>query len=122
MSALLTTVRGTSIVQETIFEQRFRHLDEIRRMGAHVRVMDRTAIIEGVQDLYGAPVTATDLRAGAALVIAALMAEGVTEISGVEYIMRGYERFDEKLRSLGAHIERVREGTPVPAGGFLPNI
>jgi UDP-N-acetylglucosamine 1-carboxyvinyltransferase len=67
-------------------------------------------------------VNATDLRAGAALVIAALMAEGVTEISGVEYIMRGYERFDEKLRSLGALIERVREDRPASMGGFLPNI
>ena len=106
MSALLTTVRGTSIVQETIFEQRFRHLDEIRRMGAHVRVMDRTAIIEGVQDLYGAPVTATDLRAGAALIIAGLMARGVTEIYEPGYIDRGYEHIEEKLRSLGANIRR----------------
>ena len=106
MSALLTTVPGTSIVQETIFEQRFRHLDEIRRMGAHVRVMDRTAIIEGVQDLYGAPVTATDLRAGAALIIAGLMARGVTEIYEPGYIDRGYEHIEEKLRSLGADIRR----------------
>jgi UDP-N-acetylglucosamine 1-carboxyvinyltransferase len=106
MSALLTTVKGTSIVQETIFEQRLRHLDEIRRMGAHVRVMDRTAIIEGVPELYGAPVTATDLRAGAALIIAGLMARGVTEIYEPGYIDRGYEHIEDKLRSLGAVIHR----------------
>ena len=106
MSALLTTARGTSVIQETIFEQRFRHLDEIRRMGAQVRVMDRTAIIEGVPQLYGAPVTATDLRAGAALVVAGLMAKGVTEIYEPEYIDRGYEHIEEKLCSLGADIHR----------------
>jgi len=85
-------------------------------------VIETTAIITGVDRLVGARVNATDLRAGAALVIAALMAEGVTEISGVEYIMRGYERFDEKLRSLGAHIERYREGQSSSRGAFLPNI
>ena len=106
MSALLTTVKGTSIVVETLFEQRFRHLDELRRMGAQVRVVDRTAIIDGVQELYGAPLTATDLRAGAALVIAGLMAHGVTEIYEPEYIDRGYEHIEEKLRSIGAVIRR----------------
>lgn len=106
MSALLTTARGTSIIQETIFEQRFRHLDEIRRMGAHIRVMDRTAIIEGVPELYGAPMTASDLRAGAALIIAGLMAHGTTEIYEPEYIDRGYEHIEDKLRSLGAVISR----------------
>lgn len=106
MSALLTTAHGTSIIQETLFEQRFRHLDEIRRMGADVRVMDRTAIITGVPELYGSPLTATDLRAGAALVIAGLMAKGVTEIYEPGYIDRGYEHIEEKLRSLGAVISR----------------
>lgn len=106
MSALLTTAKGTSLVTETIFEQRFRHLDEIRRMGAHVRVMDRTAIIEGVPDLYGAPMTASDLRAGAALIIAALMARGTSEIYEPSYIDRGYEHIEDKLRSLGAEIRR----------------
>lgn len=106
MSALLTTARGTSIVQETIFEQRFRHLDEIRRMGADIRVVDRMAIINGVDDLYGAPLTATDLRAGAALVVAGLMARGITEIYEPGYIDRGYEHIEEKLRSLGAVISR----------------
>ena len=106
MSALLTTAKGTSLVTETIFEQRFRHLDEIRRMGAHVRVMDRTAIIEGVPDLYGAPMTASDLRAGAALIVAALMARGTSEIYEPGYIDRGYEHIEDKLRSLGADIRR----------------
>ena len=106
MSALLTTAKGTSLVTETIFEQRFRHLDEIRRMGAHVRVMDRTAIIEGVSELYSAPMTATDLRAGAALIIAGLMARGVTEIYEPEYIDRGYDHIENKLCSLGAVISR----------------
>ena len=106
MSALLTTAKGTSLVTETIFEQRFRHLDEIRRMGAHVRVMDRTAIIEGVSELYGAPMTASDLRAGAALIVAALMARGTSEIYDPYYIDRGYEHIEDKLRSLGAEIRR----------------
>ncbi|MBQ9308127.1 MAG: UDP-N-acetylglucosamine 1-carboxyvinyltransferase [Clostridia bacterium] len=106
MCALLTTAHGTSIVQETIFEQRFRHLDELSRMGAQVRVMDRTAIIEGVGQLYGAPVTTTDLRAGAALLVAGLMAQGTTEIYELEYIDRGYEHIEDKLRSLGADIRR----------------
>ncbi len=106
MTALLTTAKGTSIVTETIFEQRFRHLDEIRRMGAHVRVMGRSAIIEGVSELYGAPMTATDLRAGAALIIASLMARGTSEIYEPGYIDRGYEHIEDKLRSLGAEIRR----------------
>ena len=106
MSALLTTAKGTSIVTETIFEQRFRHLDEIRRMGAHIRVMGRSAIIEGVSDLYSAPMTATDLRAGAALIIASLMARGTSEIYEPGYIDRGYEHIEDKLRSLGAEIRR----------------
>ena len=106
MSALLTTAKGTSIVTETIFEQRFRHLDEIRRMGAHVRVMGRSAIIEGVPELYSAPMTATDLRAGAALIIASLMARGTSEIYEPAFIDRGYEHIEDKLRSLGAEIRR----------------
>ena len=107
LSALLTIARGTSIVTETIFENRFRFLDELRKMGANVRVIESSAIISGVDRLVSARVNATDLRAGAAMVIAALMADGETEIGGVEYILRGYERFDEKLRRLGACVERV---------------
>lgn len=106
MSALLTKAAGDSVVIETIFESRLKHLNEMRRMGAHVRILEQTAIIEGVSELYGAPVTATDLRAGAALVIAGLMAKGTTEIYEPGYIERGYEHIEEKLRSLGADIRR----------------
>ena len=107
LSALLTVANGTSIVTETIFEARFRFLDELRKMGANVRTIESSAIITGVNHLVGSRVNATDLRAGAAMVIAGLMAEGVTEIGGVSYILRGYERIDEKLKMLGAHIERI---------------
>ena len=107
LSALLTIANGTSIVTETIFENRFRFLDELRKMGANVRVIESSAMITGVDRLVGARVNATDLRAGASMVIAGLMAEGVTEIGGVGYILRGYERIDEKLVRLGAHIERI---------------
>lgn len=106
MSAMLTRANGDSIVIETIFESRFKHLIEMQRMGARVRILDQTAIIEGVPELYGAPVTATDLRAGAALVIAGLMAKGVTEIYEPAFIERGYEHIEEKLRALGADIRR----------------
>ncbi|MBE5773812.1 MAG: UDP-N-acetylglucosamine 1-carboxyvinyltransferase [Clostridiales bacterium] len=109
LSALLTVAKGTSIVTETIFESRFRFLDELRKMGADVRVIENTAIINGVERMVGARVRATDLRAGAAMIIAALMSQGVSEISGVEYILRGYERIDEKLRKLGASIEHIKE-------------
>lgn len=107
MSALLTTARGTSMVTENIFEQRFRHLMEIQRMGASIRIVDRVAIIEGVTNLFGASVYITDLRAGAALVVAGLMGEGVTEIANTQYIDRGYENLEYKLVSLGADIRRV---------------
>lgn len=108
MTALLCMASGNSTVSETIFEQRFKHLDELRRMGARIKLMDRTVLIEGVQDLYGAPVTVTDLRAGAALIVAGLMAKGITEIYETTYIDRGYERIEEKLRQLGAEIHREK--------------
>lgn len=106
MTALLCMASGTSTVAETIFEQRFKHLDELRRMGAQIKLMDRTVLIDGVREMYGAPVTVTDLRAGAALVVAGLMAKGVTEIYETSFIDRGYERIMEKLRHLGADIRR----------------
>ena len=106
LSAMLTMAKGTSIVNETIFENRFKHLNEIARMGAQVRILDQTAVIEGVPELIAAPVTATDLRAGAALVVAGLMAKGVTEIYEPVYITRGYEHLEEKLCAMGAHIWR----------------
>ena len=102
MTAMLASVPGSSYVTETIFENRFRYVDELRRMGANIRVLERTAIVEGVPQLRGTRITATDLRAGAAMIVAALIAEGRSEIKGVKYIMRGYERIDEKLRLLGA--------------------
>lgn len=108
MTALLCTSCGPSVINETIYESRFKYADELLRMGANIRVMDRIAIVEGVDRLTGCRVHATDLRAGAALVVAALGCEGVAEISGVRYIDRGYEGMEDKLRSLGAHIERVR--------------
>jgi UDP-N-acetylglucosamine 1-carboxyvinyltransferase len=107
LSALLTIARGTSIVTETVFENRFRFLDELRRMGANVRVIETTAIITGVDQLVGARINATDLRAGAAMVIAGLTANGVTDIGGVDYIQRGYENMDQKLIALGARIEQI---------------
>jgi len=110
MSALLTTARGKSRIEEPIYENRLRHLIQISRMGAQVNILDNIAIIEGVTDLHGAPITATDLRAGAALVIAGLMAKGVTEIYEPHFIDRGYENIEAKLRSLGAVISREKGG------------
>ena len=107
-SALLSIADGTSVITETIFEQRYRHLDELRKMGAINDFTDRVAMIDGVKKLYGTDVEAHDLRGGAALVIAGLMAEGKTTITGVQYIDRGYEKIVEKLQSLGADIERVK--------------
>jgi UDP-N-acetylglucosamine 1-carboxyvinyltransferase len=105
--AALTVAKGTSIITETIFENRFKHVDELGRMGAKIKVEGRTAIIRGVPKLSGAIVAAQDLRAGAALVLAALAAEGVSEIEQVYHIDRGYEALEERLRKLGASIRRV---------------
>lgn len=109
MTAFLSVAEGTSVVTETIWDGRFKHVDELKRMGMRVRVESRTAVIEGVRRLSGAPVVASDLRAGAALVVAGLMAEGETEISGVSHIDRGYEDMEGRLRSLGADIARAGE-------------
>ena len=103
----LTLAEGTSIVTESIFENRFKYADELSRMGANIKVEGNTAIIDGVEKLTGARVSAPDLRAGAALVIAGLAAEGFTVVDDIVYIQRGYERFEDKLRSLGAEVERV---------------
>lgn len=107
ISTALTMADGMSIVTESIFENRFRYVDELSKMGAKIRVEGNTAIIEGVPQLTGATLTAPDLRAGAALVIAALAAEGFSVVDDIVYIQRGYEAFDEKLRSIGAQIELV---------------
>ena len=109
MCALLSTSHGTSVVMENIFPQRYMHVAELKRMGAQMRLEGATAVIDGVDRLLGAPVMASDLRASAALVLAGLKAEGITEVSRVYHIDRGYERLDEKLSELGAHIERVKE-------------
>ena len=108
MCALLSTNRGKSSVTENIFPQRYMHVAELKRMGAEVRLEGATAVIQGVDSLLGAPVMASDLRASAALVLAGLKADGVTEVSRVYHIDRGYEHLDEKLQELGAHIERVK--------------
>ncbi len=100
---------GTSFITETIFENRFMHVSELARMGANLSTHDRTAVIHGVKSLKGAPVSATDLRAGAAMVLAGLFAEGKTEISQVYHIDRGYEDLTGRLKKLGAEIERIEE-------------
>ena len=103
----LAIAKGTSIVTESIFENRFKYVDELIRMGADIKVEGNTAVIYGTQKLMGARVSAPDLRAGAALVIAGLAAEGITIVDDIVYIQRGYENFEQKLRGLGAEIERV---------------
>ncbi|MCI0181770.1 MAG: UDP-N-acetylglucosamine 1-carboxyvinyltransferase [Acidibacillus sp.] len=107
--SLLTMAQGVSVISETIFEDRFQHVSELQRMGASIKVDIRTAFIRGVTELTGAIVEATDLRAGAALAIAGLAAEGSTILERVHHIDRGYEGFELQLRELGAHIRRVRE-------------
>lgn len=106
-STLLTLAEGTSIVTDDIFDNRFRYVAELRRMGADISVDGKVAVIEGVGKLNGAPVVATDLRAGAAMVIAGLAADGVTEVADIHYIERGYESIEKKLQMLGADIKRV---------------
>jgi UDP-N-acetylglucosamine 1-carboxyvinyltransferase len=108
LCALLSTTRGQSSITENIFPQRYMHIAELKRMGANMELEGATARIEGVDQLLGAPVMASDLRASAALVLAGLKAEGITEVSRVYHIDRGYEHLDEKLSELGAQIERVK--------------
>ena len=103
---LLATSYGTSIITESIFENRFMQVGEFKRMGADIKIEGRSAVIEGVSRLTGAQVRATDLRAGAALVLVALQAEGTTEISDIYHIDRGYQNLDVQLNRLGATIER----------------
>lgn len=106
LTSLLTGAEGTSMVTDTIYSARFKHIDELRRMNANIKVEGRSAIINGPLQLQGAKVKASDLRAGAALVIAGLMAEGVTEVTGLEHIDRGYSHLVDKLNGLGATIWR----------------
>ena len=109
ITVALALAKGTSIVTESIFENRFKYVDELARMGANIKVEGNTAIIDGVGQYTGAQISSPDLRAGAALVLAGLAADGFTVVEDVHFIERGYECFEEKLRSLGAMIERVRD-------------
>jgi UDP-N-acetylglucosamine 1-carboxyvinyltransferase len=106
--ALLTLVDGNSMITETVFENRLGHVPELVRMGADIRVKGNTAVIQGVPLLSGAPVTGTDLRASAALVIAGLAARGKTTIQGLHHLDRGYDNIEHKLRQLGARVERIQ--------------
>ncbi len=105
--ALMTVASGTSVVTETVFENRFMHVDELKRMGANIKIDGRSAVVEGVTKLTGCPVKATDLRAGAALVLAGLVAQGKTEVGYIHHIDRGYDNIVDKLRGIGADIVRV---------------
>ncbi len=109
MMALLLKAQGTSIITETVFENRFMHVEEFKRMNANIKIEGRTAIIEGNANLVGSRVEATDLRAGAALVIAGLVSEGETEVTGLHHIDRGYVDLVSKLQGLGADLERIDE-------------
>jgi UDP-N-acetylglucosamine 1-carboxyvinyltransferase len=111
--ALMTQARGTSIVSEAVFENRFRHVAELHKLGANVIVNGRSAVVTGPAPLRGTPVRVPDIRSGAALVIAGLCAEGTTELDGVYHLDRGYERLEEKFRGLGADVERVAVGPAV---------
>jgi UDP-N-acetylglucosamine 1-carboxyvinyltransferase len=113
MSVMLSVAKGTSTVTEGIWDNRFRYVDELAKMGANIQVDGQVAVIEGVRELQPAPLRASDLRAGAALVVAALMANGTSEIDEISHIERGYERIVEKLQGLGADIRRVERGPVV---------
>jgi len=101
----MTTAKGTSMVVENIFENRYKYVQELARMGAKINIEGRTAVIKGTKRIHGTAVKATDLRGGAALVLEGLMAKGTTTVQNIEYILRGYEKFDEKLRKIGANIK-----------------
>ena len=105
-ASMLTIAKGTSIVVENIFENRYKYTQELNKMGAKITVESKTAIIRGTKKLYGAEVNATDLRGGASLVLAGLAAKGSTRINNIEYILRGYDNLDKKLNKLGARIEK----------------
>ena len=103
---LLSISDGISYINEGVFDSRFQYTEELKKLGAKIRVEGKTAVFEGVESLNGCPVTACDLRAGAALIIAGLVANGTTEISGIEHVDRGYENIENKFRALGANITR----------------
>jgi UDP-N-acetylglucosamine 1-carboxyvinyltransferase len=109
MTAMMSIASGLSVIKETVFENRFMHIGELKRMGADITIDGRCAIVRGVRSLSGAPLMATDLRASASLILAGLVAEGKTDVSRIYHLDRGYERIEEKLKGLGARIERVKE-------------
>lgn len=109
MGVVLSLANGTSIINESIWDSRFQYTEELNKMGAKITAQGKSAVFEGVKKLSGAPVYSSDLRAGAALVIAGTAAEGVTEIYNLEHIDRGYENIEEKFRKIGAQIKRVNE-------------
>lgn len=108
LATALTTAKGTSMIVENLFENRYKYTQELIRMGAKITIEGKTAVIKGIRKLYGANVKATDLRGGAALVMAGLVAKGDTKIENIEYILRGYDKFDQKLRNLGADIQLIK--------------
>ena len=109
MMAVCSVAEGTSVITDTIYLDRFTHIPELARLGAKIELKGNTAVVRGVERLSGAPVMATDIRASAALVLAALVAEGETRISRIYHLDRGYEALDQKLVKLGASVERIRE-------------
>ena len=115
IAVLLSIANGTSIINESVWDNRFRYIEELKRMGAQISVDGRLAVIEGVDHLSAAPVKATDLRAGAAMIIAALCAQGTSEVEDIQHIERGYENIEKKFRNLGADINRVHIAEPVIA-------
>jgi UDP-N-acetylglucosamine 1-carboxyvinyltransferase len=104
---LMSMAQGLSVITETIFENRFIHVSELQRMGADITISGNSAVVRGVRQLSGAPVMATDLRASASLILAGLAAEGITQVSRVYHLDRGYEKIEEKFLALGARLERV---------------
>ena len=108
MTVLLSIADGTSFVSEGVWDNRFRYVEQLIRMGASIKVEGKMAVVEGVEQLKGAPVRADDLRAGAAMIIAGLVAKGTTEIEEISHIDRGYENIVEKLKGIGADIKRIR--------------
>ena len=115
IAVCMTVANGTSMITESVWDNRFRYIGELRRMGANVQVDGKVAVIEGVDKLRGCPVKACDLRAGAAMVIAGLCAQGETSIVDIHYIERGYENFVGKLQALGADITHVKDAAPAAA-------
>lgn len=109
MGVVLALADGTSIINETIWDSRFQYTAELNKMGAQITAQGKTAIFQGVEQLNGAPVYSSDLRAGAALIIAGISAKGITEIYNLNHIDRGYENIEEKFNNLGAKIQRIQE-------------